>query len=75
MERRGLFAYAKKAALSEAEHKAWAAFTKGQPHACRLPEDWADLYASLCNLKRRIMARNGVDLKRQDRRARIMLHV
>lgn len=75
MTRRGLFAYAKKAALSDAEDRTWAAFTKGQPHACRLPEDWADLYASICNLKRRIMARNGINVQALERRRRIMQHL
>lgn len=75
MTRRGLFAYAKKSALSEAEHRAWREFTKGQPHACRLPEDWADLYASICNLKRRIMARNGINVQAVERRRRIMQHL
>jgi hypothetical protein len=75
MERRGLFAYAKKAALSEAEQRAWQGYMHGQPHACRTPEDWADLYATICNFKRRLMERNGVPVQRAERRARIMQHL
>jgi len=75
MKRRGLFAYAKQSALTPLEHKAWSEFMRGQPHACRTAEDWADLYATICNIKRRIMQRNGVNLDAPARRQRIMQHV
>ena len=74
-ERRGLLAYARKATLTESEQLAWKKFMQGQPHACRTAEDWADLYATICHLKRRLMARNGVDVSRISRRSRIMQHV
>lgn len=75
MTRRGLFAYAKKSMLDESEARAWREFTKGQPHACRTAEDWADVYATICNLKRRLMARNGVNVLVLERRRRIMQHL
>lgn len=75
MERRGLFAYAAKAKLTPVEEAAWQRYKREQPHACRTAEDWADLFATIEHLKRRLMARNGVDVHRHSRRARLMLHL
>ena len=76
MKRRGLFPYAAAAKLSPAEETAWRIYSRQSEHVCRTAEDWADLYATICHFKRRLMQRNGgTALAAATRRQRIMQHV
>lgn len=74
---RGEFERAVNAKLSPTEERAWAQYKKGKPHVCVTAEDWADLYATISDFKRRIMLRNGVKIEEPipSRRERIMQHV
>lgn len=76
MKRRGLFAYAAAAKLTSSEEAAWRIYSRQGEHACRTPEDWADLYATICHFKRRLMQRNGgPTLAAATRRQRILQHL
>jgi len=74
---RGEMLRAVNAKLTPTEERAWAQYKKGKPHACVTAEDWADLFATICDFKRRIMLRNGVKIDDPipSRRERIMQHV
>lgn len=76
MTARGMLAYASQSKLSPAEEAAWQRYRREQPHACRTMVDWADLYATMNNLKRRLMHRNATPTRESDlRRWRIRQHV
>lgn len=74
---RGEFSRAVNAKLTPVEEREWAKYKKGKSHVCVTADDWADLFATISDFKRRIMLRNGVKIEEPipTRRERIMQRV